>query len=297
MQTTLRAVTRQLANHYQSGLEYQSHQPLHGGDINQSFLLQTRQGEYFFIKLNKASRLSMFEAESAALMAMQQTDTIRVPTPLLTGTVTPYAFLVLEFIEMSAATPASEAKLGHQLAAMHHVTATQFGWNRANTIGTTPQHNTLTSSWATFWREQRIAPQLQRAAHRRGGDTLQLRGELLLSSIDKLLQAHHPAPSMLHGDLWGGNWSTTPDGKPLLYDPALYYGDRETDLAMSELFGGFSSHFYQAYNEHYPLDEGYHRRKVCYNLYHILNHFNLFGGVYGQQAEQMVDTLLHHNTP
>jgi protein-ribulosamine 3-kinase len=291
MSAPIEPISRLLADHLGTALQYRGHQPLHGGDINQSLLLNSSEGP-FFVKLNKASRLAMFEAEAAALNEMRFAEAVRVPQPILAGSCGNHSFLVLEHIEMGGSSAASEEALGHQLAVMHQVRRDRFGWSRDNTIGSTPQHNRETDEWITFWREQRIAPQLLWAAEHGAPATLLQQGEELLNQLDRLLAGHSALPSMLHGDLWGGNWSTAHSGEPVLYDPALYYGDRETDLAMSELFGGFSARFYRAYNEAWPLDDGYEQRKTLYNLYHILNHFNLFRGGYGHQAEQMVRRLL-----
>ncbi len=291
MSGVLEAVSHQLAEHLAIPLRYQSHRALHGGDINQSYLLNSSEG-LFFVKLNQAKFRSMFEAESAALLEMSFANAVRVPEPMLVGTSANQAFLVMEFIELEGNRAGSEEALGQQLATLHQFTHTRFGWDRDNTIGSTPQHNTESAEWVPFWREQRIAPQLQWAAEHGAPPSLLKKGDQLLSQLDRLLADHHPAPSQLHGDLWGGNWSTARSGEPILYDPALYYGDRETDLAMTELFGGFSKRFYDAYNEAWPLNEGYSQRKILYNLYHILNHFNLFRGGYGRQAEQIIDQLL-----
>ena len=291
MNKLLQKIVDQLAQHLQTEITLLDHQALFGGDINQSFQLITT-ADSFFIKLNKKSRLPMFEAEAAALQALSNSNTLRVPIPILVGTADQSAFLAMEHIKMGSSSAKSEEALGHGLAAMHQATAPQFGWARDNTIGSTPQLNQQHSNWATFWSEQRIAPQLQWAIEKGASASLQQKGERLLASMTTILSGHEPCPSLLHGDLWGGNWSTTGSGEPVLYDPALYYGDREADLAMTELFGGFSSCFYDAYHESWPLDAGYPYRKSLYNLYHILNHFNLFGGGYGRQAEQMIDTLL-----
>ena len=292
MSGPLEAISQQLADHLAIPLTYQSHQSLHGGDINQSFLLKTSEGP-FFVKLNKASRRTMFEAEAAALLEMNYARAVQVPEPILVGTSGNQAFLLMEHIEMGGSSATSEETLGHQLAVMHQFTHSQFGWERDNTIGSTPQHNGESAEWISFWREQRLTPQLQWASQRGAPSSLRSKGEQLLNQLDQLLADHTVVASQLHGDLWGGNWSTARSGEPILYDPALYYGDRETDLAMTELFGGFSQRFYDAYNEAWPLDEGYSQRKTLYNLYHILNHFNLFGGGYGRQAEQMINRLLN----
>ena len=183
------------------------------------------------------------------------------------------------------------AALGQRLAGLHRSSAERFGWHRDNTIGATPQSNRWTASWIEFWRTQRLGFQLELAARNGYGGSLQRRGEQLLAQLDALL-AHDPAPSLLHGDLWGGNAAATPAGEPVLFDPACYYGDREADLAMTELFGGFAPAFYSAYRDTWQVDAGYAVRRDLYNLYHVLNHLNLFGGGYRAQAEGMIERLL-----
>src|SRR3569833_273739 len=168
----------------------------------------------------------------------------------------------------------------------------RYGWHRDNTIGTTPQCNETSDDWVTFWRERRLRFQLQCAAARGCGAALWQKGERLLEKVDALLLGLVPAPSLLHGDLWSGNFAILESGVPGIFDPAVYYGDRETDLAMTELFGCYSREFYEAYHAHYPLADGYPLRKILYFLYHVLNHYNLFGGGYAGQAGRMIDRLL-----
>ncbi len=299
MNELLKKIANQLTQYLQTKMEYRAHRPLSGGDINQVFLLKTTERGRFFVKINKASRLDMFLAEHAALEEIRESNTLQTPEPILAGVVGNHAFLVMEFIDMGAGTPRSEEALGHGLARMHQITKpvgstapATFGWYRNNTIGSTRQINQQEQSWGIFWREHRIGPQLRWAAERGASSTLLQKGEQLLTEIEPLLETGSPIPSLLHGDLWSGNWSTAKSGEPVIYDPALYYGDREADLAMTELFGGFSSRFYSAYSEIWLLEDGYNWRKNLYNLYHILNHFNLFGGDYGRQAERIVDTIL-----
>jgi fructosamine-3-kinase len=172
------------------------------------------------------------------------------------------------------------------------VCADQFGWHRDNTIGSTPQPNRRNRDWAQFWAGQRLDFQLRMAAANDAGARLVARGERLLEALPALLERHRPPASLLHGDLWSGNYAYTRDGEPAIFDPATYYGDRETDLAMTELFGGFPREFYAAYQSAWPLDAGYATRKRLYNLYHVLNHFNLFGGGYLAQAQGLIDGLL-----
>ena len=180
---------------------------------------------------------------------------------------------------------------GRQLAAMHRNGRERFGWHRDNTIGSTPQPNASSADWIKFWREQRLGFQLRLAARNGHGGRLQSQGEKLLECFPALID-HDPQPALLHGDLWGGNLGYDSDGHPVIYDPAVYYGDREAELAMTELFGGFPGHFYAAYEEAWPLEPGYRVRKTLYNLYHILNHLNMFGGGYLGQAQRMIDRLL-----
>ncbi|MGZ8947750.1 MAG: fructosamine kinase family protein, partial [Methylococcaceae bacterium] len=167
-----------------------------------------------------------------------------------------------------------------------------FGWHRDNTIGSTLQINNQSNDWLTFWREQRLGFQLKLAGNNGYGGSLQANGECLCSDMAILFNDYMPQPSLLHGDLWAGNAAVDKLGSPVIFDPACYYGDREADLAMTELFGGFSRDFYAAYQAVWPLDDGYDVRKTLYNLYHILNHLHLFGGGYLRQAESMMAMLL-----
>ena len=233
----------------------------------------------------------MFEAEAAALRALAAADTLRVPKALCTGSAEGIGYIVMEYIELGRGTPHGWHEAGEQLAALHRHTSEAFGWSRDNTIGSTRQINDQQADWGDFWRRQRLGFQLELAATNGHLGRLQQRGEQLLERFEKLID-HSPVPSLLHGDLWGGNMAFDSHGAPLIYDPASYYGDRETELAMTELFGGFSTEFYAGYRAAWPLDDGYHVRKTLYNLYHILNHLNLFGGGYAGQAERMIDQLL-----
>lgn len=268
-----------------------------GGCINETYLIEGN-GQRYFVKLNNAGSLPMFEAEAAGLQEIHNSHTLHVPTPVCQGKNETNSWLVLEYLEMGSASRsnATELTLGRGLAAMHRVTAEKFGWHRDNTIGATPQINKLSSDWGQFWRKYRLGYQLQLAYTNGYTGSLQTKGEQLLARLDGFFSGSPPLASLLHGDLWSGNYAFAAgvDGKaiPVIFDPAVYYGDREADLAMTELFGGFSATFYAAYKEAWPLDAGYATRKTLYNLYHILNHLNLFGGGYLHQAEQMMDKLL-----
>ena len=252
--------------------------------------MEGREGACYFVKLNDDSKLPMFAAESAGLKAIAATRTVRVPQAITHGNAGEHAFLVLEYLNLNSSGKAH--LLGEQLAALHRTQAPQFGWQQDNTLGETPQPNVWASGWVTFWREQRLGFQLDLAARNGYGGELQKLGQQLMEKLPDYFGDYHPVPSLLHGDLWGGNHAYAEDGTPVLFDPAPYYGDRESDLAMTELFGGFDRAFYAAYRAAWPLDAGYARRKALYNLYHILNHANLFGGGYARQAEGMMQRLL-----
>lgn len=263
-----------------------------GGCINQGYRLTDGKQDYF-VKLNSATEISMFEAEAIGLKQMWETQTIRVPKPICYGTEGSSAYIVLEWLDLGGrGNNNAWQEMGRKLAALHRWQPEinkGFGWDLNNTIGSTPQINNWTEDWTEFWAEHRIGYQLK-LARRRGGSFSE--GDRLIEAIPELLAGHKPQPSLVHGDLWGGNASVTVDGEPVIFDPATYWGDREVDLAMTELFGSFSGAFYQGYNEVWPLDKGYEKRKVLYNLYHVLNHFNLFGGGYASQANSMINRLL-----
>lgn len=265
--------------------------PIGGGCINQAYCITDGKQRYF-VKLNAPDMVFMFEDEAAGLMEIHQSQTVRVPLPMCCGRNNFYAWLVLEYVDINGSMPGKGSDLGKQLAAMHRITSTHFGWTRNNTIGHTPQTNSISLNWVDFWRTHRIGYQLELAQKNGFSGKLQTLGEKILIDLDKLLAEASPAASLLHGDLWSGNYAFDELGNPVIFDPAVYYGDRETDIAMTELFGGFPADFYSAYRHEYPLDSGYNTRKIVYNLYHILNHLNLFGSSYRHQAEQMMGILL-----
>jgi len=262
-----------------------------GGCINEAVCLQG-DGRHYFVKLNRADRLGMFAAEAAGLEAIRASKSLRAPEPIAWGTSGENSWLALEFIPFSDQHNGTSALLGEQLAAMHRHTARRFGWERDNTIGSSPQPNSWMDDWIAFLRDHRLGFQLNLARRNGAPTTLIDRGQQLLEQLPAFFDNYQPRPSLLHGDLWGGNWRSDGDGSPVIFDPAVYFGDREADIAMTELFGGFDRHFHQAYESAWPLDPGYEIRKQLYNLYHILNHFNLFGGGYARQAAGMIENLL-----
>ncbi|HEC13619.1 MAG TPA: fructosamine kinase family protein [Acidiferrobacteraceae bacterium] len=271
--------------------QLESEHSVGGGCINSATVLEGG-GLRFFVKVNDASMVDMFAAESEGLNELARTRALRVPDPVCFGVDADSAYLVMEHLQLGSGGRHTLEKLGRGLAAIHRVTSARFGWLRDNTIGSTPQINSSDENWVRFWQRHRLGFQLDLAEGKGGGKRLIDRGTELNQLLPVFFSTYTPVPSLLHGDLWSGNYSSDENDEPVIFDPAVYYGDRETDMAMTELFGGFGGRFFGAYNDAYPLDPDYKVRKVLYNLYHILNHFNLFGGGYRAQAEAMVDRLL-----
>jgi fructosamine-3-kinase len=265
--------------------------PIGGGSINSAYKLQTDE-HAFFIKLNQPHLEPMFAAEAQGLQEMRTLNCLRIPEVICCGQADGHSYLVLEYIELNNLRGKAGQLLGKQLAQLHQHKQAYFGWHINNTIGSTPQYNTCEQSWLTFWKQHRLGAQLQMAAKNGFAGRLQNKGQQLLDNLHVFFADYHPSPALLHGDLWSGNAGSDAQGKPVLFDPACYYGDRETDLAMTELFAGFDPNFYASYLAEYPLEAGYQTRKILYNLYHIINHVNLFGGSYLSQAESMIDQLL-----
>ena len=264
-------------------------QNLPGGDINRAALINDGNTNWF-LKYHVNAPDGMFAAEARALTEISEQGCIRVPSPVAHGNAGDTAWLVLEHLELTSHGPAS--LLGEQLAALHRVTCKQYGWNQDNFIGSTPQYNTRCDDWGKFWRDYRLKPQIEMAQAAGYTGRFLTQGERLLECMDQLMDGHQPAASLLHGDLWAGNKAFTGDGQPVIFDPATYHGDRETDIAMTRLFGGFEPALYAAYQSHFPLPDGYRLRRDLYNLYHILNHLNLFGTAYLSRCENIIDGLL-----
>ena len=262
-----------------------------GGSINLSAVICSGNSTYF-LKTNHRNFADMFEAEADGLRELGKPGVIAVPDVICTGETNNRTFIVMECISMGSGLAGSAEALGSSLAELHKVNQSQFGWFRDNTIGATKQINTESNNWIDFYREHRLLFQLSLAQENGYGGELQKLGLQLCDNLESFFLDYSPAPSLLHGDLWSGNYSYTDDGRPVIFDPAVYYGDREADIAMTELFGGFSPVFYQAYNDVSPLDEGYQIRITLYNLYHILNHLNLFGSGYHSQSVGMMKQLL-----
>jgi fructosamine-3-kinase len=291
-------ITQATGNKFEIG----DRQSISGGCINQAYLISKVGGvspgsnqERYFVKLNQSSLINMFAAEAKGLAEIAATNTIKVPLPICWGVVEEHSYLVLEHLDLETTdNPQSWKEMGQNLAKMHRYRispnpSAQFGWHIDNTIGSTTQINTWEKDWATFFTNHRIGYQIELAQSNGGSFP---KAAQLLAKIPKILANYRPKPSIVHGDLWSGNASFTTAGIPVIFDPATYWGDREVDLAMAALFGGFPNAFYQGYNDVYPLDSDYSTRKILYDLYHILNHYNLFGGNYQGQANNLIDRLL-----
>ncbi len=262
-----------------------------GGSINSSFLLGSHRLQ-IFIKIHLRNHIEMFKAEAAGLSAIANTGTISSPVVLCTGISEKVSFIALQALNLQReGSAANYRSFGRQLAELHHYQQADFGADFNNTLGITPQRNTLSNSWFDFWRTHRLGFQLK-LAHKNNAPSALIEDGLRLNEKFEALFDVPPKASCLHGDLWQGNWGFNESGKAVIFDPAHYFGDRETDIAMTSLFGRAPPEFYTAYAAAYPLREGYATRETFYNLYHILNHFNLFGGSYADQAHKMILILL-----
>jgi len=265
-----------------------------GGSINETWRLRGQCGGEYFLKLNAPNQLDMFIAEAEGLLELAAAEAIRIPQPVCYGGENGRnSYLVLEFITFSQGSGAAERLLGEQLAQLHRKSSAGqgYGWHRDNTIGLTHQPNSWQADWVSFLREQRIGFQTQLAARNGASKQLLRKCRQVLDGLDYYFEQYKPEPSLLHGDLWSGNYGFDEADQPVIFDPAVHFGDRESDIAMTELFGGFSRSFYDAYEHAWPLDPGYTRRRELYKLYHILNHFNMFGGSYAAQAENIADRI------
>lgn len=290
----LASVAVAVSEHIGATLRPQPAQRAMGGSINECYRWESDAGPVF-VKVGPPANHTMFAAEAAGLKELCQANAVRIPQVLSVGRNGTHAWLALEWIQFSAtatATATAESALGERLALQHRHAAAAFGWDRDNTIGRTPQPNGWSESWVAFFRERRLRYQLDLATRNGYSGSLRPQADELLERLDALFTDYQPVPSLLHGDLWGGNWAATHGGEPVIFDPAVYYGDREADLAMTRLFGGFGAGFYAAYAAVWALDAGARTRRDLYNLYHVLNHANLFGDGYIPQARALIQALL-----
>ena len=286
------AINEQLAQQDLPSLHIISAHRLQGGDSHSAYQLHTQDKNYF-LKYSSIQNLPMLQTEQHCLAALLQSNTIACPTPYASGVFEEHAWLLMEFISLSQL--GDETQRGRDLAQMHHQINRKpqpFGWFEDNFIGLTLQRNTWSGDWVQFYGQYRLLPQIELSQLKGAPNTLYQSGLELIELLPFWFQAYQPEASLLHGDLWAGNSGFNNQGEAVFFDPACYYGDRETDLAMTELFNGFSPDFYQGYHEIFPIDQGYQQRKPLYQLYHLLNHFNLFGGSYLQQVESSIQQLL-----
>jgi fructosamine-3-kinase len=263
-----------------------------GGCIGAAWRWPLGSGSQAFVKTVPAASAALLDAEAAGLAELESAGAIRVPRRLAQGVAGAHAWLALEWLDLEPPSPASDARLGEGLAALHRVRADRHGWHRDNYVGRTPQANPWHQDWPMFLRTRRLAPQLELARANGAPARLVQRGLQLLEVVGVFYASYVPTPSLLHGDLWSGNRGSLAGGEPVVYDPACHYGDREADVAMTRLFGGFGPRFYAAYQATWPLDAAAGYRRDLHNLYHVLNHLNLFGGAYAAQAAAMIDGLL-----
>ncbi len=307
MQPIWQAIARHLAEVTGDPLQPLQQRAIGGGSINATYCLTCAGKDYrrdYFVKLAQGTKareaLEMFAAEAAGLQELAAAGAIRVPQPLVWGSSGDQAYLVLEYLPLTAPRPHTASLLGSQLAQLHRTRSPNgcYGWGRNNTIGSTPQINGWQQDWLEFYRQHRLAYQVRLACQRGYRGSWVRDAEQVMEQLPVFFQDYTPQPALVHGDLWSGNFGALPDGTPVIFDPAVYYGDRETDLAMTELFGGFPAEFYRAYTEAYPLHPGYGNRKALYQLYHWINHLNLFGEGYlggvTRALQQCLRVLAHH---
>lgn len=261
---------------------------LSGGCISDAFKVIATDGSYYFLKYNSSISNDMFSKEANGLNELAKANKIRTPKVLIYEN----DYILLEFISLGNKKKNFYEDFGRNFAEMHKFTSEYYGFYEDNYIGSNPQINIADenekSDWVKFYFNKRILFQLE-LAEKLGNSTPELRKGIskLEEKIEDIID-NREKPSLLHGDLWGGNYMVDENGSAVLIDPAVYYGHREADLGMTKLFGGFSSEFYKSYNEFFPLQDGYEYRENMYKLYHVLNHLNLFGGGYYSQAISLI---------
>ncbi len=288
MKELLNYICVQASKHFNQYIQINSYQQVYGGDINQTYQLQTNIGS-LFLKLNKGSLKDMFEKEFAGLQLLHQTKTIKIPEPILYGSFENHIFLITQYIQKANPSKNFWQIFAHQLAALHKNSNKQFGLSASNYIGSLQQQNNFCNSWPEFYATQRIMPLMQLAFNKNKctKDDLML-AEKLCKHLYNLFPEEKP--SLIHGDLWSGNFMCDENAMPVIYDPAVYYGNREMDIAMSLLFGGFDKSFYDHYNEAFPLQPGWKDRVQLCQLYPLLVHLILFGGHYYYSVMDIIKT-------
>jgi fructosamine-3-kinase len=287
-------VELELASHIARQLGLDEHdlkvRRLPGGDIAASWLLAATD-YWVFVKTLPVRQAGVLSAEADGLQALARTGEIRVPRLYGRDRSDAIAWLAMQYVELDRRDEIGDDRLGRALARVHRHTGEQFGWHRDNFIGLTPQINTASDDWSEFFLWQRLGRQLDLLAeHDPGGDWTSLQKPLFESWLHRFGR-HRPVPSLIHGDLWQGNAAMSEGAEPVIFDPSVHYADRECDLAMAHLFGGFDPAFFRAYEREWPLPEGHAERRPYYQLYHLLNHANLFGGGYKDRSRELIERL------
>ncbi len=302
------AVEDILKNIYGSGIAVTGRIPVSGGDINRAYALTLSDGSRLFMKANRKENEDFFRAEAEGLEALRTAGAISVPAVIARGSDDRESFLLLEYIEEGRRSPGASEELGRRLAELHladtekmtadndktnaasYVPGGRYGFLHDNYIGAGFQCNEPADSWTEFFIDRRLRPQFERASYY-WDSGYRKTVDRFLDKAEQYL-AEPKQPSLLHGDLWAGNYMIDSCGEPWLIDPAAYVGHAEADLAMTELFGGFDRRFYDAYRETAEIDPGYADRRDLYNLYHLLNHLNLFGGSYLYSVKSIVSRYI-----
>ncbi len=287
----LRHIEIFLGKNLRSKLHIRRVSPVSGGSINLTAKIDTTSGVYF-LKVNDAFKFpGMFDKEAAGLEMLRSTNTFAIPKVILKGEEDGQAFLILEFIEQRNQAPDFWRRFGKSLAELHRNTADHFGYPENNYIGSLPQSNQKKNKWVDFFIEERLNPQMSKAFSYGLLNTNDVsKFQKLFSGLDKMIPVE--VPSLLHGDLWNGNFMSDVNGNPCLIDPAIYFGHREMDLAMTKLFGGFSEEFYEVYQAEFPMAPGFEDRVMIHNLYPLLVHVNLFGGNYVNEVRSILKEIV-----
>lgn len=286
-------ISEEISTHLKKEFICDDIRQINNGDSHSAYKITDGRQRYF-VKVNTAEHLANFVAESEGLQHLQKTQLFKVPHVICLGTTEDKSYLVLEFLTLSQDLNNNWLEFGQLLAQLHQTQIQQqYGWQADNYIGLSPQHNQWNTNWSQFFAEQRIGTMLQRL-QQKGHHLGSL--EIIVKKIGSLLADHKPVPSLLHGDLWKGNTGFNKN-KPVIFDPACYFGDRETDIAMTELFGPFPDDFYQGYQEIWPLSNDYQFRKPIYQLYHTLNHALTFEGHYLESAKSILQDIMAYPHP
>lgn len=276
----------QLSDHFSDGCFVRKH----GSSFFDTYEITGRNARYF-LKCGSRDLLDVLHAEFAGLSELKSARAVRVPNPYLVGEHDEQCYLVLEYLALHPANDSAQEKLGQLLARQHEATQEQYGWSRSNTIGLTPQYNQWNEDWCEFFSTQRLEPQIKLLEAKSGNEMLAKAAREMQSNLDRYLSGDAPKASLLHGDLWSGNMAMLSSGEPVIFDPAVYYGDPESDIAMTEMFGGFTRPFYSSYRKLNPDTPDGAIRRELYRLYHWLNHCNLFGSTYHSSAMQSMQLI------